>query len=70
MLTDRVSNPGPLTTTQVPYRLRFAARLHVCVSNISELLNDLRMRIYDLGTLTTLLYSLVYPDGAGEWMSE
>ena len=26
MLPDRVSNPGPLTS-QVPYRLRYAARL-------------------------------------------
>ena len=26
MLPDRVSNPGPRLTNQVPYRLRFAAR--------------------------------------------
>ena len=26
MLRDRVSNPGPLLTSQVPYRLRYAAR--------------------------------------------
>ena len=27
MLPDRVSNPEPMTSSQVPYRLRYAARL-------------------------------------------
>ena len=26
MLPDRVSNPGPLTSSQVPYRLHYSAR--------------------------------------------
>ena len=33
MLPDRVSNPGPRLTSQVPYRLRYAARLYLCKFN-------------------------------------
>ena len=33
MLPDRVSNPGPLITSQVPYRLRYVARRHGCGEN-------------------------------------
>ena len=33
MWPDRVSNPGPLTLSQVPYRLRYAAWLFCLILN-------------------------------------